>query len=98
MGLGMATINAAVLFVPDGGWLRPGANQIFVDALAAANDPAQTTALYYVADGSGGHVFADTLDEHNRNAAAWGQRYNTGMSNRPHARLLATRRVLPGRS
>lgn len=45
MGLGMATINAAVLFVPDGGWLRAGPNQIFVDALAAANDAAQSTAL-----------------------------------------------------
>jgi oxaloacetate decarboxylase beta subunit len=45
MGLGMATINAAVLFVPGGSWLRAGPNQIFVDALAGANDPAQTTAL-----------------------------------------------------
>lgn len=45
MGLGMATINAAVLFVEPGGWLRAGPNTIFVDALAGANDPAQTTAL-----------------------------------------------------
>lgn len=45
MGLGMATINAAVLFVPPGGWLRAGPNQIFVDALAGANDAAQATAL-----------------------------------------------------
>ena len=45
MGLGMATINAAVLFVPEGGWLRAGPNQIFVDALAAADNAAQTTAL-----------------------------------------------------
>ncbi|MBR9971438.1 sodium ion-translocating decarboxylase subunit beta [Magnetospirillum sulfuroxidans] len=45
MGLGMATINAAVLFVPEGGWLRAGPNQIFVDALAGANDAAQATAL-----------------------------------------------------
>ncbi|AVM72657.1 sodium ion-translocating decarboxylase subunit beta [Magnetospirillum gryphiswaldense] len=45
MGLGMATINAAVLFVPEGGWLRAGPNQIFVDALVAADNAAQTTAL-----------------------------------------------------
>ena len=34
-------------------------------------DPAQSQALYFVADGSGGHVFANTLDEHNRNVAKW---------------------------
>lgn len=45
MGLGMATINAAVLFIPEGGWLRAGPNQIFVDALAAADNAAQATAL-----------------------------------------------------
>ncbi|NVE94379.1 endolytic transglycosylase MltG [Altererythrobacter lutimaris] len=40
-------------------------------AIKAALDPDETTALYYVADGSGGHVFADTLEEHNRNVAEW---------------------------
>lgn len=45
MGLGMATINAGVLFVHPGGWLRSGPNTIFVDALAGSNDPAQTTGL-----------------------------------------------------
>lgn len=45
MGLGMATINAAVMFVPQGGWLRGGPNQLFVDALAGANDAVQTTQL-----------------------------------------------------
>ncbi len=48
MGLGMSTINAGVLFVQPGGWLRPGPNTIFIDALASANDPAQTTALMNV--------------------------------------------------
>lgn len=40
-------------------------------AIRAALNPDATSALYYVADGTGGHVFAETLDEHNRNAAAW---------------------------
>jgi UPF0755 protein len=33
--------------------------------------PAATKYLYFVADGSGGHAFAETLDEHNRNVAKW---------------------------
>ena len=40
-------------------------------ALAAVLNPAETDALYFVADGSGGHAFAETLDEHNRNVARW---------------------------
>ncbi len=40
-------------------------------ALAAVMQPAESTALYFVADGSGGHAFAETLDEHNRNVARW---------------------------
>ncbi len=40
-------------------------------ALAAALDPAPTSALYFVANGTGGHVFAATLAEQNRNVARW---------------------------
>ncbi|MEX2648273.1 MAG: endolytic transglycosylase MltG [Alphaproteobacteria bacterium] len=40
-------------------------------ALEAVLKPAETDALYFVADGSGGHAFAATLEEHNRNVAKW---------------------------
>jgi UPF0755 protein len=36
-------------------------------SIAAVLNPQETQALYFVADGSGGHVFANTLAEHNRN-------------------------------
>ena len=41
------------------------------ESIAAVLDPADTRALYMVADGSGGHVFADTLEQHNANVAKW---------------------------
>jgi UPF0755 protein len=40
-------------------------------AIEAVLNPASTSALFFVADGSGGHVFADTLEEHNRNVEKW---------------------------
>lgn len=40
-------------------------------ALEAVANPSRTNDLYFVADGSGGHVFAKTLDEHNNNVAQW---------------------------
>lgn len=45
---------------------NPGAQ-----AIEAAAHPDNTSFLFFVADGTGGHVFASTLDEHNRNVAAW---------------------------
>ncbi len=40
-------------------------------ALEAVAHPSQTDDLYFVADGSGGHVFAATLEEHNENVARY---------------------------
>jgi len=40
-------------------------------ALEAAADPAETPYIFFVADGTGGHAFAETLEEHNRNVAKW---------------------------
>ena len=41
------------------------------ESIAAVLDPAPTKALYFVADGTGGHVFANTLAEHQANVAKW---------------------------
>ncbi len=41
------------------------------ESIAAVLDPAPTKALYFVADGTGGHVFANTLAEHNANVVKW---------------------------
>lgn len=40
-------------------------------AIQAVLHPATTDELYFVADGTGGHIFARTVEEHNRNAALW---------------------------
>ncbi len=52
--------------LPDGPIANPGR-----ESIAAVLDPAPTKALYFVADGSGGHVFAETLQEHNANVKKW---------------------------
>ena len=40
-------------------------------AIEAVLNPAKTEALFFVADGKGGHVFANTLEEHNANVEKW---------------------------
>jgi UPF0755 protein len=38
-------------------------------AMEAVANPARTKELYFVADGSGGHAFSETLDQHQRNVS-----------------------------
>jgi len=52
--------------LPRGPITNPGEASIL-----AVLHPAKTAALYMVADGTGGHVFASSLEEHNRNVAKW---------------------------
>ncbi|QBR72842.1 endolytic transglycosylase MltG [Beijerinckiaceae bacterium] len=42
-------------------------------ALEAVANPSRTQDLYFVADGTGGHIFSETLDQHSRNVQRWRQ-------------------------
>lgn len=52
--------------LPEGPITNPGRASI-----AAVLNPENTSALFMVADGTGGHWFADTLEQHNANVAKW---------------------------
>ena len=52
--------------LPPGPIANPGR-----ESIEAVLQPEEHNFIYFVADGSGGHVFAATLDEHNRNVTQW---------------------------
>jgi UPF0755 protein len=52
--------------LPPGPICSPG-----VASLRAVSRPMSTEDLYFVADGSGGHAFARTVDQHMRNVLRW---------------------------
>jgi len=54
--------------LPPGPIANPG-----IESITAVIRPRQTAYLYFVArnDGSGGHAFAETFDEHERNVARY---------------------------
>ncbi len=56
-------------------------------AIAAVLDPAQTGDIFFVADGTGGHAFAATYEEHQKNVARW----------RQIEQARAARTIAPGR-
>jgi UPF0755 protein len=53
------------------------------DSIAAVLEPEQSKDLYFVADGTGGHVFTANMAEHEKNVARWRQIESAAAAQRP---------------
>ena len=63
-------------------------------ALEAVANPSRTKDVFFVADGTGGHVFAETLEQHQRNVARWRQ-IERDMKNQQNGGAAPVDRVQP---
>ncbi|WP_319773622.1 endolytic transglycosylase MltG [Breoghania sp.] len=52
--------------LPPGPIANPGRK-----AMEAVANPSRTKDMFFVADGTGGHLFAETIQQHNRNVSRW---------------------------
>lgn len=77
--------------LPPGPIANPGRASI-----EAVMNPLETGDIYFVADGSGGHVFAKTLEEHNRNVARWRQLSRQSQRPIPPGAPVSENGVMPG--
>ena len=68
--------------LPPGPICNPG-----LDALAAAANPARTDYLYFVADGTGGHTFSRTFEEHLEAIATARRQRANGTTETPEPRV-----------
>ncbi|MEO8722522.1 MAG: endolytic transglycosylase MltG [Sphingobium sp.] len=66
----IATVNDYNTYAMTGLPKGPIANPSRASIEAVLN-PEKTAALYFVADGKGGHIFANTLEQHNENVRKW---------------------------
>ncbi|MDB5508371.1 MAG: mltG [Hyphomicrobiales bacterium] len=65
-------------------------------ALEAVANPSRTKDLFFVADGTGGHAFAETLEQHTRNVARWRQIEKEAKERDPSAADVDRAPLVPG--